>query len=150
LGKFRGGTQQWELSSAKVGVHLDHAGPGAFHGACDTGEFRFGGAQARRRAAIGGAMLGRARRAEAECAGPERFLEELAHVRYFVFGRAFAVIRAAIAHHIEAQRRVGNLDADIHDPGRFIQDIEVLTERFPTEVEPFREYDLGNVLDAVH
>jgi hypothetical protein len=71
-------------------------------------------------------------------------------LRYLVFGRTLAVIRAAIPHHIETQRRVRHLDSDIHYPGRFVEDIEVLAERFPTEVEPFREHDLGNVLDAFH
>jgi hypothetical protein len=45
---------------------------------------------------------------------------------------------------------MGHLDANIHHPSRFLQDVEVLAESFPTEVKSFGEHDLGNVFDALH
>ena len=68
---------------------------------------------------------------------PARFLEELAHERYLIICRAFSMIRPACAHHVKTQRRVGYLDPNIHHPSRFLEDVEVLAECFPTEVEPF-------------
>ena len=60
------------------------------------------------------------------------------------------MIRAALTHDVEAERRVGDLSANIHNAGHFLQDIEVLAERFPTKVDTLGKNDLGNVLDSFH
>ena len=60
------------------------------------------------------------------------------------------MIRTPITHYVEPERRVGELSADIHHSRRFLQDIEVLVERFPTEIDAFCKDDLGNVLDPFH
>src|SRR6202011_484572 len=48
------------------------------------------------------------------------------------------------------QRSVRYLGSTIHHSCRFLEDVEVLAECFPTEVEPFREHDLGYVFDPFH
>ena len=62
--------------------------------------------------------LRRARGREAERAGLERLDHEPSHLADLVGGGHLGVVGAAVAHHVEAQRGVRHLGADVHDPRR--------------------------------
>ena len=58
-------------------------------------------------------MVEGARGGEAERAGADRFAGKCSH-RLVVFGRGWIAASAAFAHHIDPQRRVRQLRADVH------------------------------------
>ena len=91
---------------------LHPAGAGLAHGMGDRRQLGLLGAQGRDAAAVGGAMVERARGREAERAGAQAFGGELGHAPAIVLGRRLAV-GAALAHHIDAQRRVRHLGRDV-------------------------------------
>ena len=117
-GGFGGRAQDLELAGAEVGVDLDHAAARPLHRGGEAEQLRLARRQAGREAAVLGLVLDRARGGEAERAGVERLLQQIAHARDLVVGRHGAVVGSALAHHVEAQRGVRHLRADVHDLGR--------------------------------
>ena len=57
-------------------------------------------------------------------------------------------VGAAFAHHVGAQRGVGDLGADVDGPARRVEQVEVLGERLPAPRHPLAERRAGDVLDA--
>jgi hypothetical protein len=98
---------------------------------------------------VGRAMVERARGREAEGAGPHALRRELGHAPAVVFGRRLAV-GAALAHHIDAQRRVRHLGRHIGVVAARRQGIEKVGEAVPVPGEAVFQHDLGDVLDAFH
>ena len=95
-------------------------------------------------------MLDGARGGEAQRPGVERLLEQLAHAGDLAVAGRRAVIGAALSHHVEAQRGVRHLGADVHDLGRCVEHVEILGEGFPIELDAFGQHGAGYVLDALH
>ena len=57
-------------------------------------------------------------------------------------------VRAAVAHHIGAERGVRNLGADVDGPAHRVEHVEVLGERLPSPRHALGECGARNVLDA--
>ena len=64
----------------------------------------------------------------------QRLLEQGAHARAIsAVGRHLVVVGAALAHHVEAQRRVRHLRADVDRVRRRVERVEVFGEGLPVE-----------------
>jgi len=90
-----------------------------------------------------------ARGGEAERAALQRLDGEVAHLRNVVRGRRFAPDRA-VAHHVNAQRQVRDLRADVDRAWAPIEFVHVLWEGLPLPVQPGGEHRIGDFLDALH
>ena len=64
--------------------------------------------------------------------------------------RLGVVVRAPLAHHVEAQGGVRQLGPDVHGQRRPVEHVEVLGKRLPAEVEALGEHRAGDVLHALH
>ena len=95
-------------------------------------------------------MLVGARGGKAEGAGGQGLLKRARHIAKLGFARRFIVVRPALAHGRDAQRRVGHLGADIHDTGHGRQGIEIVGKTVPTEIHACGEHGGGNVLHRLH
>ena len=67
-----------------------------------------------------------------------------------VFRRRGFAVRAAFAHHVDAQRRVRQLRGDVHVEAALRQIVEILRERLPVPRQTFVQRRAGNVFDAFH
>ena len=65
-------------------------------------------------------------------------------------GVASSSLARALAHHVDAQRAVRQLRAEIDVARPRFERVEVLAERFPRPVQALVERRAGNVLDAFH
>ena len=128
---------------------LQPAGAGLAHGMGDRRQLGLLGAQGRDAAAVGGAMVERARGREAERAGAQALDGELGHAPTIGLGRRLA-IGAALAHHIDAQRRVRHLGRDIDVVASLGDGIEIVGEAVPVPRQARGHHDLGDVLHALH
>ena len=128
---------------------LQPAGAGLAHGLGDRRQLGLLGAQGRDAAAVGGAVIERARGREAERAGAQAFDGELGHAPAIRLGGRLA-IGAALAHHIDAQRGVRHLGRDIDVVATRGDGIEVVGEAVPVPRQALGHHDFGNVLDALH
>ena len=95
-------------------------------------------------------MLDRARGREAKGTRLERILQQIAHLRDLAVGGGGRVIRATLSHHVEAQRRVRYLRADIDCLRRCAERVHVFREGFPVELDAFGQRRAGDVLDTFH
>ena len=128
---------------------LHPAGARLAHGMGDRRQLRLLGAQGRDAAAVGGAMVERARRREAERAGAQAFGGERGHAPAILVGGRLAV-GAALAHHIDAQRRVRHLGRDVGVVATARRWRREIREALPVPRQAFAQHDLGNVLHALH
>ena len=87
-----------------------------------------------------------ARRREPERPVGQRAPAELGHAGDVVGG---GVVVAAVAHHVVAQRDVGDLGADVDAVGR-VDGVEVLAERLPAPRDALVQGGAGDVLDGLH
>ena len=137
------------IGRVEVGDEFDDAAAGVLHAERDAQKLGLGGAQRRRRIALHGAMVERARGREAERAGAHGLGRERAHLGD-LFRRGFLELRGALAHDEHAQGAVRQLGAEIHVARPRLERVEILAEGFPRPVQPFVERRAGNVLDAFH
>ncbi len=87
---------------------------------------------------------------EPDRARPERLLDERGHGRQVVLGRVL-VRRAALPHHVEAHRAMGDLGRDVERVVVRVEHVEVLGERLPSPPRhPDAEGGAGDVLHALH
>jgi len=86
---------------------------------------------------------------EAEGAGLEALLHELRHL-LDVFGGGLLVLRPSLAHHVRADRTVGDLGGDVDGAGHLLQRVEILGEALPVPLDAFGQRGAGNVLDTLH
>ena len=137
------------VHGAQVKHELQHAAADAVHRAGDRGQFVLARFQRRRVVAGRGAVVEGARGREAQRAGSHGVSGERRH-RPVVLRRCGIAARAALAHHIDAQRRVRQLRADIHVEVPLRQPVHVIRKAFPGPGNAGAQHRLGNVLDALH
>ncbi len=128
---------------------LEHALPGGADGAGDADQLVGLGGQGRRRLALAGAVVERARGREPERPGGHRLGGQRRHRRDVVGGGGLAG-GAALAHHVEAQRPMGHLEGDVHVERAPVDRVHELGERAPGPGQALVEDDAGDVLDALH
>ena len=90
-----------------------------------------------------------ARGREAERAGLHALLDDRRHL-LDVFGVGFLILRAAVAHHIGADRAVRDLRADVDGHRQGLEEVEVFGEGLPAPLHALGEGAAGDVLDALH
>ena len=78
-----------------------------------------------------------------------RIAHQRRHLRDVVGSRGL-VVRAALAHHVGAQRAVRHLRADVERARHLLDRVQVLGKAFPAPLDSFGERGAGNVLDAFH
>jgi hypothetical protein len=100
------------MQGGEIEHELQHAAADAMHRTGDCGQFILARLQRRREVAGGGAMIERARGRKTQRAGADCFARQRGH-RLVVFGCGGIAARAALAHHIDAERRMRQLRADI-------------------------------------
>ena len=88
-------------------------------------------------------------RGEAEGAGLDALAGEFGHQRDVV-GGGVLVVRAALAHHVQPQRAVRHLGADVDVVRPLVDGVEELGERLPVPRQALVERGAGDVLDAFH
>ena len=128
---------------------LQHACTGVFEAQCDGAHFSVRRADCGRQVAIRCAMNHRACRRKAERTGFDRITHEDAHFGNFSIGCRFA-LRAAITHHIDAQRAVRNLRGHVNVARAGFQYVEIIAEAFPIPCEALGQRRARNVFDAFH
>ena len=138
-----------EAADAAVGHPLHGAAAEASHRADDPGELVLTGIRPGHRDAATRAVpfqpVGReAERASLDGLGDERPMRAISSSRGGLFGRA------ALAHHVAAQRAVRNLGADVDGPRDAVEHVEVFGERLPAPGDPLAQRGAGDVLDAFH
>ena len=72
-----------------------------------------------------------------------------AHGRRVLLGRIFEA-GAPLAHHVEAERAVGELCRHVHVMGSGLDGVEVRPEALPRPLDPLVQHRAGDVLDALH
>ena len=149
-GGFGRGAQDLEITVAEVGVDLQHALARPPQCAGDGEQLGLGCRQAGGVAAVARTVLDGARGGDAQRAGPQRVLSQLAHQVELGAAGALLVVGATITHGIEAQRRMGQLRADVHRVVAAFQRIQVLRKRLPGPIYAFGQHRAGDVLDALH
>ena len=83
-------------------------------------------------------------------AGGHRLGDQPTHLGDVV-GGGVLVVHAALAHHLEAQRAVGELGGDVERVVARAEEVEVLREALPgAPRHPLGERAAGDVLDALH
>jgi hypothetical protein len=134
----------------EVGHGLEHAHADGADGAGDAQQLVGAGGEARGHAAVGGLVGDGARGREPEGAGLDALGGEAAHPVDLVPGRHGGVVRAAVAHHVAAQRAVRHLGGDVDGLGSAVQGVEVLGEGLPVPGDALVERGAGDVLDPLH
>ncbi len=137
------------LHHVEVAHRLDDAVAKALERGRDPRELAAGGLGRGRRSAARRAVVVASSRREARRARLERRAEERAHRGDVVVGRLL-LGHGALAHHVDAQRIVRDLQEEIdrvrHAPDR----VHVLRERLPAPRDALGERGAGDVLDAFH
>ena len=137
------------LTVSHVGDDLQHAPAGVGQALRDAGQLVFGGLQRRGGLTLDAAVVHRARGREAKRAGAHGLAGQFAHLRDVLrIGRLQA--RGAFAHHVDAQRAVGQLRRDVDVARAGVQVVQILTEGLPLPLEAFVKRRAGNVFDAFH
>ena len=137
------------VDAALIEHELQHAAADPVHGAGDRRQFVLAGFQRRGVIAGGGAVVEGARGREAERAGAHRIARQRGH-RAVVFRVAGSRLRAAFAHHIDAQGGVRQLRADVDVEVALRQPVHVVRKTFPGPGNAGAQHRLGNILDAFH
>ena len=107
-------------------------------------------ARKRRRGVTGRrAVVERARAGEADGAGAHGVGRQRAHGRGVLLRRIFEA-GAPLAHHVEAERAVGELCRHVHVVGSGLDGVEVRPEALPRPLDPLVQHGAGDVLDALH
>ena len=146
------GAHQLELA---VGVwpeirdQLHDAMPGIGDAEGDGLELVRAGAQRRGRVPAGRAVVERARGREADRSGAHGLGGQRAHGGS-VLGGGILQPGRPLAHHVEAQRAVGKLCAQVDVVRAPLDRVEILAEALPGPVDPLVEHRSGNVLDPFH
>ena len=107
------------------------------------------GGQRRGQLAAAAAVVQRARRGEAEGAGEHGLAGQVGH-RRDVVGRRRLARCATLAHHVQAQRAVGDLGAEVDVAWMALEVVEVLREGLPRPRQALVQRHAGDVLDAFH
>ncbi len=96
-----------------------------------------------------GPMRDAAGSGDAKRAGLHRLKGQSLHPLSFRVGGNGFVIDAAIAHHIDAQRRMRHLGSDIDGEASSIDGVHVLGEAFPLPGQAFVQGRAGDIFDAL-
>ena len=94
-------------------------------------------------------MVDAARRGETDRTGLHRLAGQRAHRGDVLLGGGFQAHRA-LAHHIDPERAMRQLRANVHVARPLVDRIEVFAKAFPGPVQALLEHRAGNVLDAFH
>ena len=133
----------------EVRDQLHHAVPGVGHAEGDRLELVGPCAQRRRRVARRRPVVQRPRRREADGPGRQGLGGEPAHGGHVVPGRVLQA-GSPLAHHVEPERAMGQLRAQIDVVVPALDRVEVLAEALPGPLDPLLEHGTGDVLDALH
>ena len=87
--------------------------------------------------------------AEPQRAGPQTFSDKLGHAVAVILGRRLAV-GAALAHDIDAHRRVRHLRRHVDVVAAGAERVEKFGECLPVPGQTFGQHHLGDVLHAFH
>ena len=79
----------------------------------------------------------------------DRLGRKTAHLGEVVLGRGF-VVGAALAHHIDAKRRMRQLRGEIDIALPLLYRVEILGKSFPIPRHAFGHHNFGNILDPFH
>lgn len=141
--------REFRLHLIVVGCHLEHPVACLLDGACNAQDLVGRGERARRE--LAGLILvdEGARGREPQRTGLQSFLHRRHHPADVV-GRRLVVRDAALSHHIGAQRRMGNLRADVDRARHPREGVEVLGKRLPVPAYAFGQHRSGDVLHALH
>ena len=129
--------------------HLEDGASSGPHGPPEGGQLGAGGVGARHGRAVQGRVAEGARRGKPEGARLDPVPHQPGHGRQLL-GRGRLLGGGPVAHHVAADRAVGDLDADVGRPPAPLEDVEVLREGLPAPGDPFVEGGAGDVLDALH
>ena len=133
----------------EVADDLQHAGADRAECLGDADQLVGLGGERRRQLAPAAAVVERARCGEAEGAGAHGVARQIGH-RRDVVGCRRLTCRAALAHHVQAERAVGDLGAEVDVAGPLVEVVEVLGEGLPRPRQAFVQRRAGDVLDALH
>ena len=154
-GQFDEPSQHGELGCTlrrrvrEIVEELDHTLADAPHASGDRRQLFLAGGDGRCQGAVGRAVKQRARGRKAQRTRVEPFLDQsrhLGHVRRV--GRL--TVDAALAHHEDAQRRMGHLSGEVDVAVAIRQRLEIVGKTLPVPGHALAHYQLGNVLDAFH
>ncbi len=115
----------------------------------DAGELADGGLGGGRCAAVDRAVVVGAAGAEAGRSGDDRLAGERAHLGDVVVARGDAG-EGSLAHHVDAQRVVGDLTHDVDGARAHVDRVHVVGERLPVPADALGERGAGDVLHAFH
>ena len=133
----------------EVRDQLDHAVPGVRHPRGDRHQLVHPRPQRRRRVAARGPMVQRPRRREPDRAVTHRLGGDAAHGRRVLL-RCILQAGGPFPHHVEAQRAVGELRAQVDVVGPALHRVEVFAEALPRPIDALVQHRAGDVLDALH
>ena len=140
---------QLELFVVEVAVHAERAGAGDAERRPDAEQLVIIGVARRHQFAVRrlvriGARGGEAERARAQCLDGQ-----LAHLGDIVGGGRLAT-HGAVAHHIDAQRQMCGLRANVDGARAPFQFIHEFRKGLPLPVQTGGQHRIGNLLDAFH
>ena len=144
---FFGATRSSPASPA--GATSNTPWPGTGHRTADGEQFVFGGERAGHGFAVHRAVADRPAGREAHRAGFDGLVHELRHLGDVVGRRRF-VVGATLAHHVGAQRAVGDHRGDVGGVLATLEFVEVLGKRLPVPRDALAQRGTGDVLDALH
>jgi len=136
-------------AEADVGGDLDHPTAALGHGPTEGHHLIRSGEGAGNGLAIEGPVQHDPRGAEPESPGLHRFGHDGGHGLDLGRGRIF-VAGPSFTHYVGADRTVGYVGGNVHDPGHGFQGIEVLREGLPTPLNAFGQGRAGDVLHPFH
>jgi hypothetical protein len=143
--------QQGELGLrvGEVRHHLQHPGVRRLQPHGDADQLVLGRRQGRGRLAVAGAVVQRARGGKAERAGLCRAPRDGGHGGDVGRCRGLAV-RAPLAHHMHAQRRVRQLGADVDVEPPRLQRVQIVRIALPVPRQALAQHRKGDVLHPLH
>ena len=128
---------------------LDQAPAAVGHARDDRGDLLLRGVVGGDRLAAEGLVEREPRRREPQRAGLDGLGGQPPHPVEVLGRRGFAR-GAALAHHVDPQRRVRQVGGHVDVAGACVEGVEVLRERLPVPRQPVGHHDAGDVLDAGH
>ena len=128
---------------------LEHAGVELAEHRADAEQLVFGGEGAGHGLTVDGPVGQRARRGEAERAGPDALAHDVGHGRD-VLGSGRLVLGAPLPHDVAPHRAVRHLGAQVHHVAAGVERVEELGERLPAPLDAVGQRGAGDVLDALH
>ena len=143
-------TEHLHGADRRRGDGLEHASAPVGHPVDELGELDVAGVGAGHGLAGDRAVEDRARGGEAHRAGGDGLGDQPAHLGDVV-GGGVLVAHAALSHHLEAQRPVGQLRRDVERVATRPEEVEVLREALPRAPrDPLREGTARDVLHPFH